>query len=399
MIILDFIKEIGINGLVDMIIMSLFIYSIQIWFKRTNAAFAFIGIVIFAAIYFIAWQFDLVLTTAIFRGFFAVLLLAIIIIFQEEIKQFFERLARRSLMRAKRVRVVPERTSELPAVLTRTLTDFAEQKIGALIVLEGRNPIDRHLHGCVELNGKVSESILKSIFDPHSMGHDGAVIIERETISRYGCHLPLSKSSEQLSRVGTRHAAALGICELSDALCLIVSEERGAISVAKNGELIALKQPEHVTAYIEDFLNETAPTAETHLIKDFFKRNYREKIFAAVFTILLWFLFVHESKMDYRNYIIPVETEQLTPDLEITRIIPEKVAITVQGPRRLFYFVDETDIHLSILLYNGTEGVNTRMVLPSNFSLPDGITLEDIETEDVDIYLKKAAKTVNQGAK
>jgi diadenylate cyclase len=379
--------------------MTLFIYSIQIWFKRTNAAFAFIGIVIFAGIYFVAWQFDLVLTTAIFRGFFAVLLLAIIIIFQEEIKQFFERLARRSLQRAKRVKVVPERTSELPAILTRTLTDLAVNKVGALIVFEGRNPIDRHLHGCVELNGKVSESLLKSIFDPHSMGHDGAIIIEGENISRFGCHLPLSKNSDQLSRVGTRHAAAVGISELSDAFCLVVSEERGQISVVRNGQMTPLDQPEKVTAYIEDFLKETAPAAEAHIVKDFFKRNYREKIFAALFTILLWFLFVHESKLDYRNYLIPVETEQLPADLEIIRIRPENVAITVQGPRRLFYFVDKQDIKLSLLLYNSNEGVNSRPVLPTNFTLPDGITLENIEPEEVDILLGKVSNQSQQGAK
>ena len=103
------------------------------------------------------------------------------------------------------------------------------------LIAEGKDPIARHVMGGIELGGKISEPILKSIFDPHSPGHDGAVIVEHDQISLFAAHLPLSKDFQQLANVGTRHSAALGLAELSDALCIAVSEERGTISVARAG--------------------------------------------------------------------------------------------------------------------------------------------------------------------
>ena len=103
-------------------------------------------------------------------------------------------------------------------------------------------------------DGKISEPLLKSIFDPHSPGHDGAVIIENDQIARFAAHLPLSKDFQQLAHVGTRHSAALGLAELSDAMCIAVSEERGKISVARNGRLRQVDNMQELGSLLQKFL-------------------------------------------------------------------------------------------------------------------------------------------------
>jgi diadenylate cyclase len=147
---------------------------------------------VLAGVYVLAEALDLRLTTAIFRGFFAISVVIIVVLFQEELRQLFERLGVWSMRRGRRAG--PPRS--LPAdILVETLTDLARQHIGALIVLPGRQPVVRHVRGGLVLDGLLSAPLLKSIFDPHSPGHDGAVIIEGDRVARFAAHLPYPPTS------------------------------------------------------------------------------------------------------------------------------------------------------------------------------------------------------------
>ena len=162
---MNIFKEIGITGFIDIAFMSLIIYSIFIWFKKTKAAFVLTGILIIACVYLFAREFNLVLTATVFRGFFAVILVAVVVIFQEELKHFFEQVAVWSLNRGgqkrKPARDIP---AEVP-ILVPTVGDLSKEKIGVLILIPGKDMVIRHLHGGVELDGAVSEALLKSLFD------------------------------------------------------------------------------------------------------------------------------------------------------------------------------------------------------------------------------------------
>src|SRR5688572_229367 len=205
-------SNIGIPDIIDILFVAVLLYTATAFLKQTRAAFIIRGIFILAAIYILARYLDLQLTAWIFQGFFAIFLIIIVVIFQEELRQIFERIAVWSLTRDD-----PSLRSDAADILIGTVADLAKDKIGALIVIEGKDPIARHIMGGIELEGKISEPLLKSIFDPHSPGHDGAVIIKNDQIARFAAHLPLSKDFRQLARVGTRHGAALGLAELSDA--------------------------------------------------------------------------------------------------------------------------------------------------------------------------------------
>src|SRR5262249_56151173 len=115
--------------------------------------------------------------------------------------------------------------------------------LGALFVLPRPEPIEGHVGGAIPLGGRISEPLLLSIFDASSPGHDGAVILRGSQLERFAVHLPLSVNRAALGAGGTRHAAALGLSERCDATCIVVSEERGTVSVARDGAIRLLARP------------------------------------------------------------------------------------------------------------------------------------------------------------
>src|SRR5919112_6164292 len=204
------------------------------------------------------------------------------VIFQEELRQLFERIAVWSLAR-KRTPTLGLSTSD---ILVRTVADLAKERVGALIVIRGNDPLERHITGGIPLNGKLSAPLLKSIFDPHSPGHDGAVLVEQDSIARFAAHLPLSKDLRQLANVGTRHSAGLGLAELTDALCIVVSEERGTISIARDGKLREVENLQQLGASIESFLQTKFPSAtQNNIGLPFFRENWIAKAIAIALAI------------------------------------------------------------------------------------------------------------------
>ncbi len=283
------LKHIGVPDVLDVALVGTLIYALLLWFKRTRAAFVALGLFLLVVVYVIAWMAGMYMTIRLFQGFFAVFIVAVIIIFQEEIRSAFERIAVWSLTGGVLKSAPTHRQVE---ILVRSLGDLARDHIGALVVLRGLDPLDRHVEGGWDLNGELSEALIKSIFDSHSLGHDGAFIVEEGRVSRFGVQLPLSKDFSKITNLGTRHSAALGLSERCDALCLAVSEEHGTISVARRGELKTLGDLEDLQDEIGQFLNRLMPDPSRGAIAGFFTENWREKLAAAAVTMLLWVLFV-----------------------------------------------------------------------------------------------------------
>lgn len=283
-----YLKAVSLADFLDIALVTVLIYAMLVWFKRTKTAFVAMGLMMLTAVYMVARITGMIMTVWIFQGFFAILLIAIVVIFQEEFRHVFERIAVWSL--AGGARRSP--SAEQVEILVRSLSDLARDRIGALVVLRGRDPLDRHVEAGWDLHGELSEALIKSIFDSHSLGHDGAVVIEGGIVTRFGTHLPLSKEFGKITNLGTRHTAALGLSERTDALCLVVSEERGAISIAQRGELTPVTNLEALQDSLEIFLSETAAKPVERGLGAFLKRNTREKALALGLAILLWLFFI-----------------------------------------------------------------------------------------------------------
>jgi len=385
---LDLMSEIGFSDLVDMAFMSLLVYTVLVWFKKTRAAFVVIGMSIVGGAYLVARVLDLSLTTTVFQAFFAVILILVIVLFQEEIKHFLESVGSRSTLAGLKKRSLLVGSRDEVETLVRTLTDLAREKIGALVVIRGKEPILRHLDGGVDLDGELSEPLLRSLFDPHSEGHDGAVVIRGDRVLEFSTHLPLSKNFRKLARSGTRHAAALGLAELSDALCLVVSEERGTISVARKADMREVADSAELQRVLEHFYEEVAPSQKTRAWKGFFRENNLEKVIAIAVTAVLWFFLVHESKITYRTISLPVRTGNLPPHLRVAEIRPAEVLVTLSGTRRSFYFAGLEDLDVSLRLFDAGAGSHALPLSVSNISVPDGFSLEAIQPDQVLVRLE-----------
>lgn len=288
---MHFLNTIDLADVLDITLVAMLIYAGLMWFKKTRAFLVAVGIVFLGVIYAAARYFNLFLTTAILQGFFAVLLIAIIVIFQEELRRFFERIALWGLGRHKEFR-----STAFLGSIVRSSVDFARVKTGALMVLEGIDPVERHIGGGVELQGRPSEPLLKSIFDSSSPGHDGAVIIQNGKVSRFAVHLPLSKNLQKLKGLGTRHAAALGLAELCDAMCIVVSEERGVVSIARDGDLYKIEDIETLGTIVDEYVKEKFPKREGKRWVNFFLKNKAQKLTAIVLSLCLWAVFAYKAK-------------------------------------------------------------------------------------------------------
>jgi len=386
------LTDIGPADLVDIAIVTLVLYAFLVALKRTRrSGLIFTGIVILGLIYVTARMSNLVLTVALLQGFFAVILIALVVIFQEDLRYFFERVGlwwrERSLpLYKRRTRRLPRREVE---VLARTLGDLARARVGALVVIRGRDVIARHLEGGEEVQGLISEPLLKSIFDPHSIGHDGALIVEGNLISRLGVHLPLSKDLVRLARTGTRHAAALGLSERTDALCLVVSEERGTLSAARRGNIWPVTDSGELARLLESFFDEVAPQTQTRLWTDVFQRNFREKIIALGLAVVLWVVVVYRAESVQETFKIPVQSGLLPSDLSVKAIEPSLIQVTFSGQRKEFAFLKPGDIKVTLQLWDAKKGRRQFRITSDELTYPHTLELEDIEPRHVMLQIEE----------
>jgi len=298
------LQSIRIQDILDIAIISVLISALLIWIKGRASRFVFIGISLLGFIYVIARFFQLYLTTVVLQGFFAIFVFVLVVIFQEDLRRFFERLAILGMVRKKPQLITLH--GHNAEIIAQAVANLARNRVGALIVIQGDDPLDRHLSGGTQLNGLLSQPLLESIFDPHSIGHDGAVIIDGNTVTHFGCHLPLSQNTRQYGNLGLRHTAALGLSERSDAICIVVSEERGTISLAEGEEIREVASTSALKVAIESFLSGKAPAKKPGPVALWLKENTKEKVIAIALACILWLVFGYQRESIYRDFTIPI---------------------------------------------------------------------------------------------
>ncbi len=349
----ELFQTFGLADFFDIALISVMIYVVLIWFEAATSRFVLLGIVVLGVIYLMARFFNMYLSAVVLQAFFAILLIALVVIFQEELRRFFERL---SIWGAWRGR--GRRFAEHPEIdtLAYALTELARKKRGALVVIRGKDPLGRHLEGGYELDGRLSESLLMSIFDPHSPGHDGAVVIEHGRVSMFGCHLPLSTAVRKIRDMGTRHSAALGLAERSDALSIAVSEERGTISLAREENLVELSEASELKVELERFFAEKFPEAGEKTWRHWVRENSREKALAIFVSCALWFVFVFQTGTLRRDFVVPIEYRDLASDWVVEEPESMEVAVTLLGRVRAFDLLDESALSITLDMSEIKEG-------------------------------------------
>ena len=219
--------------LLDILVVAFVTYWILILIKGTRAVHMLAGL----AIVFIAYAASLVLhmytLNWILNSFLGSILLIIVVLFQEDIRRALARMGRNPLFMG----MSRKEGSQLLDEIVVAASAMSERHVGALLVLERETRLEDFLEGGTLLDSKISREILASVFFPLSPLHDGAVVVRKGRIYAAGCFLPLTQRTDISKALGSRHRAALGITEKTDAVVIVVSEENGYISLAREGSL------------------------------------------------------------------------------------------------------------------------------------------------------------------
>ena len=231
----------GFKDLIDILLVAAILYESYRLLRRTGAANLFWGILAFIVIWFlVSFVFQLDLTGALFDRIISVGAIALIVIFQEEIRMFFYRVGARfsSLQLFKRSNPEDEAASKQQILeITQACRHMASTKTGALIVLAGEGSLKEVVDTGERLDAQVSARLIENIFFKNTPLHDGALVIRNGRMLAAACILPVSKDQTIPQHYGLRHRAALGLTEKSDATCIVVSEETGRISVTQEGTI------------------------------------------------------------------------------------------------------------------------------------------------------------------
>jgi diadenylate cyclase len=218
----------------------LFFFAVR-FFKRRKAGALIAGIVVCLLIYVLATVFNISSIRYILSGVFEIGVLVLVVLFQPEIREALEKMGSGSL---KSIKILGDNSSKNQSQykvidnICKAVQILSIEKTGALIVIERTTQLDDILHSGTVINSDVSESLIRNIFFNRAPLHDGAIVIDEGKIVAAACILPLPKRTTVDSELGTRHRAAVGISEVSDAITIVVSEETGVISVAKECKLI-----------------------------------------------------------------------------------------------------------------------------------------------------------------
>ena len=242
----------------DILFVAFLLYYCIKLLRQTRAFNLIKGIVFVGVIYLLVSSFDMSASTFIFNNLFRDIVLVIILLFQPEIRHTIESFGRGNF---KIVSFFSSRSSDYQndekrtcaSNIAKAAVNMGEKKIGALMVLEGRTPLGEIVSTGSALDAAVTTPMLENIFFPKAPLHDGAVVIRDNRVHSAGCILPLSQSAMSFE-LGTRHRAALGLSEMSDALVIIVSEESGQVSVAHNGMLERDIKLGELTEFITSYL-------------------------------------------------------------------------------------------------------------------------------------------------
>ena len=369
------------QSIVDFLVLTTVIYLLLILGKKTHVLRIVIGIVGLVALGSLAHYLQLPITARVLHLAAITSVALLILVYYPEIRYALIHLDPfRRLMRPRPL----GRTSDMVAI-SNAVFSLAEAHRGALIVLREKDSIDHLLVGGIPLDGQISKEILEAIFQIPSPVHDGAVVIEDGKISRVGVFLPLTNKSDLPNYYGTRHRAALGLTEQSDAIVIAVSEERGEVSLASRSNLGRIEQSSDLIEQIRSF-NRPSHTLSGRKFHRRVFRNWRLKLSALCIATLVWVL-LFLSGDAVRTFTIPIEFENVPAGLEVAESSPSAVVAQLKAMAWFYSSLDVPSMVAKVDLKGINEGLHTVTVGENNLDLPTGISLEQISPPTINIRL------------
>ena len=241
-------------AILDIALTALLIYFLFSLIRGTRAVRLVIGVTVLYVIYVVAQALGLQLLSQILQAGAVVGLLALVVVFQPELRRGLERIGRVGSFGWLVVPGARRSVQKVASIVAHSAVDLGAAKIGALIVLERDTGLADMSETGVSIDAELSPELLQTLFTPHTALHDGAVIIRNERVTAAGVTLPLSDSGAYQGRLGTRHRAALGITEQTDAVVVVVSEETGSVSLVERGRIVRNLDEARLASALVDLL-------------------------------------------------------------------------------------------------------------------------------------------------
>ncbi len=345
------------------------------------------GILIAVVFFIVASYLDLKGIEWIYLNVSHVAVISIVVLFQPELRKMFEKAA--SMHRNKTLRY----DEDFSRIIAESMWKMASQKTGAIIVIPGSEPVDEWLNGGFPVNAIPSMPFILSIFDPNSPGHDGALVVKQGLFSSFGVRLPVSQSGRLGEEYGTRHQAAMGLSERCDAMVIVVSEERGRVSIFYKSKINIMENEKQIINMIcshcgkEGLLQLEIPERKIG------KKRAMEIVGSLAVAIVFWIaLIASQSEMLEKIISVPVEYTATAEDVVMIGDKPKEIKIHLAGAKSDLNAVIASDLSVKIDLAKSGEGKQTFIISKENIRIPKGIRLIDVDPSSVEITMAKLIK-------
>lgn len=368
--------------IVDILLMAAGLFFLYRTLLRLGTWKIVAGVLVAMFVFFVASLLDLRSIEWVYSNLSGVALIALIVIFQPELRKFFERAA--SVRRAH----VGDAGEEMSRILVDAIWKLAIQRQGAIVVFPGKEPIQEWLSGGYPLEAKPSFPLFMSIFDPNSPGHDGALIVENGRFSRFSARLPVSQSARLSEDYGTRHHAAMGLAERSDALVIVVSEERGRVSLFLDGHMRQVNHRDEIAQAIALHWKNTA-TYPIEMLKGIKRWPVFVQMIASLgLATLFWStLIVAQGEILEKFVTAPVEYTTPSPNLILVGDKEKMVGLHLGGARADLDALNPSQLSIKIDLSKAVPGKQSFLITAENIRLPRKIKLLDVVPPSVDLNL------------
>lgn len=384
----SFLSTIRWQDIVDIILNSYILFRLYILFRGTNVFRVISGIIILWFFQRVAFALGLIVTSWVMQGFTAVAALTIIIVFRNEI---------RSVLQARNLRGLlwgfSQKTGSTPIeILVDSIFELALKNCGALIVLPGKEDLRGFVRGGIPWHGLISKEMISSIFWQDNPVHDGAAVIQGNQVTEVGVILPLSNREnlptfygENLpSFYGTRHRAAVGLAEATDALTIVVSEERGDVLVAKRSKIKKVHGKTKLTKLLQEHLGVAVKG-----VKYPTKKKY-EAVAAALASFLfvagVWFSF-SQGRDTLITLETPIKFIKQNPGMEILETSVHTVTLHLSGSGALIKSIRPGQVQVKLDLSNAVAGRNIFTITSENITIPPGVFVKKVQPSVVEATL------------
>ena len=380
------IPSIRIQDIADILIMTFLLYQLYSWFRGTRAIQVLLGLGVVTLIYFATRFLDLYMTSWVLQELGTVLIVLIIVVFQTEIRQALYRF---SLLR----HILDSREETQHSQfqdIAETLFRMAARKTGALIVFQGNESMNDLLTNGVIINSEISPQMIESIFYDGAPFHDGAALINNGRIEKVSCHLPLSVSPDVPQHLGTRHRAALGLSERSDAVIVVISEERGEVSLVSSGTFRRMDNPTELIRALDELLRSVVETPRITLRQRFFS-NLLPKAFILLGVCVFWGL-VTTRQGQITTVTAPVRLHGVPDSLVLLRTLPEDVTVQIKALSSLAPPPSKLDLTADIDASGISEGTTAIRINHTTITSPSGMIITSVSPSTVRVSAEKKVR-------